>query len=140
MSNSVTGPSQAAADQGYFVRSGPEATNRAKESNQVFMKCKIERYYNLGASLAKCLGLFDCVNFVQYLLNLLEEYEVYIILQNQRLSSMTSQDTARGPTGSQLSSSYGHNASGSGKAADNLIIQRFVLQPVCTPMEVKTRD
>jgi hypothetical protein len=46
------------------------------------MKQKIERYYNLGVSLSKCLGLFDCVNFVQYLLNLLEEYELYIVMQN----------------------------------------------------------
>ena len=46
------------------------------------MKQKIERYYNLGVSLAKCLGLFDCINFVQYLLNLLEEYELYIVMQN----------------------------------------------------------
>lgn len=46
------------------------------------MKYKIERYYNLGVSLAKCLGMFDCVNLVQYLRNLLEEYEVYITIQN----------------------------------------------------------
>ena len=44
------------------------------------MRLKIERYYNLGASLAKCLGFFDCVNLVQYLMNLMEEYEVYIML------------------------------------------------------------
>jgi hypothetical protein len=44
------------------------------------MKQKIERYYNLGVSLARVFDLFDCMNFVQYLLNLLEEYEVYIAL------------------------------------------------------------
>jgi hypothetical protein len=53
---------------------------KGMENNQLYMKLKIERYYSLGVSLSKCLGLFDCVNFVQYLLNLLEEYEVYIVM------------------------------------------------------------
>ena len=49
------------------------------------MKAKIERYYNLGVSLSRVLGLHDCVNVVHYLLNLLEEYEVYIHMQNNQV-------------------------------------------------------
>ena len=49
------------------------------------MKAKIERYYNLGVSLSRLLGLHDCVNVVHYLLNLLEEYEVYIHMQNNQV-------------------------------------------------------
>jgi len=52
------------------------------------MKLKIERYYNLGVSLAKCLGFFECINFVQYLLNLMEEYEVFVMVQNMHLQAM----------------------------------------------------
>jgi hypothetical protein len=51
------------------------------QTNEMFMKQKIERYFNLGVSLSRVLGMFDCVNLVQYLLNLLEEYEVYITIQ-----------------------------------------------------------
>ena len=78
---------------GSFVRGDP--SSRAADGNQIYMKLKIERYYNLGASLAKCLGLFDCVNFVQYLFNLLEEYEVFLILQNQNFSQMVSGEPLR---------------------------------------------
>ena len=63
------------------VNLGPGDQN-SFQSNEVFMKHKVERYYNLGVSLSRILGLYDCVNFVQYLLNLLEEYEVYITMQN----------------------------------------------------------
>ena len=48
------------------------------------MKQKIERYYHLGCSLSKVLGLNDCQNFIQHLRNLLEEYEVWIVLQAQQ--------------------------------------------------------
>ena len=67
-----------------FSTQKPQGQNdyQGVQNNQTFMKQKIERYYNLGVSLSKCLGLFDCVNFVQYLLNLLEEYELYIVMQN----------------------------------------------------------
>jgi hypothetical protein len=86
LTNAVPGAPQ--HEQGYFQRTDSRqslAMNRWQpdESHKVYMKLKIERYYNLGVSLSRCLGLFDCVNFVQYLLNLLEEYEVYIVLQNQ---------------------------------------------------------
>ena len=53
--------------------------NQLKDLNNTYMKDKIERYYNIGASIGRCLGLFDTVNFVQYMLNLLEEYEVYLM-------------------------------------------------------------
>ena len=47
------------------------------------MKQKIERYYHLGCSLSKVLGLNDCHNFIQYLANLLEEYEIWVVIQAQ---------------------------------------------------------
>ena len=61
---------------------GSIATNSYQniEKNLFYMKQKIERYYNLGVSLSQVLGIFDCANYVQYLLNLLEEYEVYLVL------------------------------------------------------------
>ena len=60
------------------------------QTNEVYMRQKVERYYNLGVSLSRVLGLFDSINLVQYLLNLLEEYEVYITIQgNQMLNQMT---------------------------------------------------
>ena len=89
MSNSVS--STAASGTGYFRQESKLYSNtnfKGQENNSVYMKLKIERYYNLGVSLSKCLGLFDCVNFIQYLLNLMEEYEVYIIMQNQKQSQI----------------------------------------------------
>lgn len=81
------------------------------------MKLKIERYYNLGVSLSKCLGLFECVNFVQYLLNLLEEYEHFVVTQNNALKTMELQLPAVNP-----------------------IVARFVMQPVHSMKEIKKQD
>lgn len=58
---------------------------KGMQTNELYMRHKIERYYNLGVSLSRVLGLFDCVNLIQYLLNLLEEYEVFITVQGNQM-------------------------------------------------------
>lgn len=58
---------------------------KGMQTNELYMKYKIEWYFNLGVSLSRVLGLFDSVNLIQYLLNLLEEYEVFITVQGNQM-------------------------------------------------------
>jgi len=64
-----------------------QSFSNSNHTNEFYLKQKIERYYHLGCSLSKVLGLNDCHNFIQQLRNLLEEYEIWIVMQYHQLQT-----------------------------------------------------
>ena len=67
------------------IYSSTKPSEVVEGTNQIFIRGKVERFYLLGVSLSKLLGLNDCHNFIQQLRNLLEEYEVLVVLQANQI-------------------------------------------------------